>query len=176
MQANIKDDVGYEVSRDFIERDQFSIELAKEHHIEIEMKATDTIFDRLVSRSWKTIMATDYTGPFITSDLPVNLIWEDVENNPRLQHRSPGFGLEGTLVVFSVSKSMAIIGSFEGQDGAGISDSLSVANINSIIMNQFDRYFFSVSKKFRYLTNDNLISEGDSAFDFIDSTRRALAQ
>jgi hypothetical protein len=168
-QAGLEDTIGYEAAKKFAEDGAYTISATNEHHIQLEMKGTDVVFDNLTPRGWRLFRANHETGPFITSDLPVRLVWKNIENEPELLRRPPGFGLMGTAVVFPVSRSIAILGTFEDDEDQEVETSLNaVANSNTLALFHFDRFVIASDRNFNYLAEDGSIARGQSFFDVLD--------
>ena len=158
--AGVDDTIGYEAARKFVEDDAYRINASTAHHIELEMKGSDAVLENLEPRAWRVFRADETTGPFITSDLPVNLLWADIENNSDLVNRPPGFGLMGTAVVFPISKRVAVLGTFEGTDEEVEPDPYAVANVNTLAIARFEKFVMASSRDFKYLKENGSISEG----------------
>jgi hypothetical protein len=105
--------VSYEDAKEFFESKKYTIEVAREHHIRMEMVQVDAILPCLFGRQWMLITSDDESGPFITTDRPMNLSWINPEEVPPFYRSSPGFGLKGTEVYFPISQDLALIGEFD---------------------------------------------------------------
>lgn len=112
MQAEgipIRKDVSYEDVKAFHESGQYDILIDQTHLISLELKMLDPVLERLAARNWCFASASDGTE-YITSDDPVVLSWShDRDTGPY----SPGHGLKGTLVTFTLCPSLALVGAFE---------------------------------------------------------------
>lgn len=126
--------ISYEEIKEFFESNEYDISVATEAHIETEMALIDTVLPYLRARKWVLVRATDETGPFITSDNPVSLTWKEPENIPLFYRKSPGFGLKGTQVYFPVSKDLALIGEFDGNEAAVYGDRNVVSLLNTKVI------------------------------------------
>jgi hypothetical protein len=76
------------------------------------------------------------------------LFWTDAEN----QKHPPGFGLKGTQVHFTLSKNMALIGDFEGEEDSLTASKETVALINSNILAQAKNWIYTANKDFYFLS------------------------
>lgn len=113
---SLSDKVTYEEAKKFFDGKAYTIEVAREHHIHMEMKQVGAVLPYLIGRKWVLIKATKNSGNFITSDNPVNLSWNEPEKIPPLHRESPDFGMKETQIYFPVSKNLALIGTFGGED------------------------------------------------------------
>ena len=173
-QAGVNDELGDEAARKFVEDDAFSIGPTKEHQIELEMKATDVVFDNLTPRGWRVLRVNQKISPFITSDLPVHLFWTDMGSNPSLFHRPPGFGLMGTTVVFPISRNVTVLGTFEDKKDIEVDlDLHSVATINSLILTRYERFVMASSRDFKCLAADGSIVNGQTFLENVDQAKPA---
>lgn len=127
----VDDSITYEEAKNFHERKQYTIEVTREHHIHMEFSSIEAILPYLDNRKWLLIKSTDETGPFITTDNPVNLTWKEPENIPNIYRHSPGYGMKNTQVYFPVSKNLALIGEFDGQEGVIEGTTELIAALNS---------------------------------------------
>jgi hypothetical protein len=147
----VKDSVSYEDIKKFHESKAYTIEVAREHHIHLELKLHKSVLDCLAARNWILLETTEETGTFVTSDNPVDLNWKDPEKIPPLYRQSPGFGLKGTRVYFPVSKNISLIGEFEGNEGMFHADIDLIATLNSrLILNSY-RQIYSENNRFFFI-------------------------
>lgn len=126
----VNEDVTYESVKEFHESKEYNITLSREHHIHMEFIGIDAILPLLEGRKWALIKSTLDTGPFITTDKPVNLMWKEPEKIPPFYRNSPGYGMSDTQVYFPISKNLALIGEFDGAEGVfdGTVDLVSALN------------------------------------------------
>ncbi len=115
--GKLKSAVSYEDMKDFHSRKEYEINVAKEHHIHMELQSLEHIVPILHGRNWLLMKSSDQSGPFITTDNPVNLTWNDPDAIPPVYRNSPGFGLKQTQVYFPLSKDLALLGEFDGREG-----------------------------------------------------------
>lgn len=143
------DRVDYDGMRDFVRRDEYSISMNREFHLEMEFKSMDGVLRCLVDRDWVLLRAPRGETGFITSDYPVCLDWIDPKDRGFYR---PGFGLDGTQVIFPISNSLAVIGRFEfGEVGEAIDiDTGMVAALNTVILRHADRQIYARDGEFRY--------------------------
>lgn len=129
-----KSDVTYEELKEFYDGKQYKIKLSTERHIEMEMVQVNSILPCLYGRNWILIKSGEQSGPFITSDNPVSLTWNEPEQIPLLYRNSPGFGLKNTMVYFPISKDLALVGEFDKEDKTinGVKKLVSILNTKTL--------------------------------------------
>jgi hypothetical protein len=120
----------YEEVRRFFDSKEYTITVSREHHIRTELLGMETILPLLDHRNWIVIRTSEDSGPFVTSDHPVILIWNNPDTIPPFYRGSPGFGMKTTQVYFPLSQNTAIVGEFEGRTGdiIGTRDLISALN------------------------------------------------
>lgn len=105
----LKDDVTYEDIKTFYESGAIEVVIDQTYLIDLELKGIEPVLRACASRNWCFASAPDGTD-FITSDDPVVLTWLDgTIRGPY----SPGHGLQGTILTFSLTPRLALIGVFE---------------------------------------------------------------
>ena len=131
----INDNVTYEEVKKFHESKEYKITVAREHHIRMEFVGVEAIFPLLDAREWLLIKTTDETGPLITTDNPVNLVWKEPDKIPPFYRNRPGYGMKDTQVYFPVSKNLGLIGEFDIEGGVldGNKDLIAALNSNLLI-------------------------------------------
>lgn len=142
--------VTYEEVKDFYDSKEYTIEVAREHHIKMEMTQIDAILPRLYGRQWVLVEATENTGPFVTCDNPVNLSWINPDQIPPIHRSSPGFGLVGTQVYFPVTQGLALMGEFEGKEGVVQGNEELVAICNSSMLHSAYRHIYAPKSGFKF--------------------------
>ncbi len=149
--GSISENITFEEMKGLFERGAFEIEVTREHQINMELLGMQRIVELLQKRNWILLKSDDGVGDFVTSDNPVSLTFHD----PALANfGSPGFGLRGTMVYFPVSKKLALVGDFDGEDGLKVANKKLIAIFNSkIIANSYQRVFSSK-------VNFNFIAKG----------------
>lgn len=106
----IRDDINYEDMKAFIDRGEYKIAIDQTYLIGLELRAVQPTLEQLARRNWSFVSAVPgYT--YATSDDPVILDWVDGKPRPY----SPGFGLENTIVLFTISPELALVGLFVRQ-------------------------------------------------------------
>ncbi len=156
----IDENVSYEDIKKFHESKQYTIEVAREHHIHMELKGIEAILPYLDSRNWLLIRSTDETGPFITTDNPVNLTWKESERIPPFFRSSPGYGMKNTQVYFPVSKNLALVGEFDGHAGLIDATRELVAMLNSKLLMFAYKQIYTPKIGFFFIGKSGEIHEG----------------
>jgi hypothetical protein len=64
---------------------------------------------------------------------------------------APGFGLEGTPVIFPVSTEMALMGSVEGEEDVVEGDIFIVGRLNSVIVSNAEKQVYAHDYSFNYM-------------------------
>ena len=160
----VSDDLSYEDMKEFHKSKKYKIEVVKERHIEMELFGVETILPSLHGRNWLLIHATNESGPFITTDQPVNLTWSEPEKIPPFYRNSPGFGLKGTQVYFPLSRNLSLLGEFDGKKGLVKATKNLVAVLNSQMLMFAVRQVYSPKINFFFLGHDRSIVDGSRIF------------
>jgi hypothetical protein len=141
--------VSYEELKEFHEKGDYRIEVARETHMKHEFQSFDTILPYLFERKWTFMQAPRGSAGFITCDHPVTLTWSDARDRGRF-YAPPGFGLEGTDVLFPISPRLAIVGAFEIENTTvEIGDDM-VALFNGAAVASAQRQVYARDHNFRY--------------------------
>ena len=147
----VNKNVTYEQMKDFHNRKEYTIKFPNGHHISKEFHAIDGISPYLFARKWLLIESTAETGPFITTDNPVNLTWNDPDKLPPAFKHNPGYGLKSTVVYFAISKNLAVIGEFDGREGFFIGTKELVAPLNSKLLGFTYQQIYTPKLNFMFL-------------------------
>ena len=142
-------DVPYEELRKSILDRSFSLSLANEWHINLEMTGMEAILPTLVNRKWKILIAPTDSPGFVTTDHPVALMFSDPKIRGGLY--GPGHGMPGTELVFPVSNRMALVGTFEGKDETINVNAETVASVNGAMVSYCDRQIYAPDPDFIYV-------------------------
>lgn len=108
--------VTYEDAKDFHRRGEYTIEVARERHIQTEIDLYKTVLQLLDQRKWTLYLVPGDYGEFITSSRPVVIAYIDPEKVPAYLRHSPGFGLKNTEVYFPMTKHALLIGRWDGDE------------------------------------------------------------
>jgi hypothetical protein len=152
--------VSYEDAKEFFDSKKYTIDVARERHIRMEMVQIDAILPCLFNRKWLLVVANDETGPFITTDRPMNLSWKEPGKIPPFYRASPGFGLRGTEVYFPVSQELALIGEFEGEDKTIEANEGLVALLNNKMLFNLNCQIYAPKFDFKFFGKNNEILSG----------------
>jgi len=142
--------------KEFVEKGNFCIETPRNKHIQREFSFVNVIFPLLHKRKWRVLKTTDEM-PFITSDAPVILSWNEDTSNIV----SPGFGVKHTTVLMTLSKNIAIAGCFEwNEDNISYMNATKklVAAINANIRRYAQRFIYSPIKNFWFIEKNGSLS------------------
>jgi Protein of unknown function (DUF4238) len=140
--------VSYEDMKKFIEGRRYKIEVAKEFNVAMEIDQHDGLLQHLGNRKWQILVANEGSGGFVTTDVPVCLQWSDGQDHGPF---SPGFGVKGTEVIFPISTTLALRGSFEGEENMVEADIFTVGSINSIIISNAEKQVYAHDFSFNYM-------------------------
>jgi len=151
-------DVTYESMREFVNGERYTIEIPTTRHVELELQLSSTVLPLLGQRDWLLIRAPTLTGGFVTCDHPVVLQWS--EQKDRGASCSPGFALQGTDVIFTLSHELALLGTFGGENGEIDAVPDLVALINGIVISHAHRQIYAKDNRFRYATASGVVRRG----------------
>lgn len=165
-------EVSYERMRDFVEQEQYTIEVPTTRHVKQELKLVDTVLPLLGARKWLLLRAPADAGGFITSDHPVVLQWS--ERKDRGMFSSPGFGLKGTEVLFPLSNELAMLGVFDGREGVTDVSPDVVAQVNGIIIYYGHRQIYARDNRFRYALASGEIRRGADLLEDFPSPKNRV--
>lgn len=142
MKADSK--ITYEQMKDFHERGEYSIEMANAMHIGAEFTMFEPVLQTMVKRKWVLFVAQSDSGGFITSDHPACLV--DMEPRPNGIY-GVGFGMLRTMVVFPVTRELAAVGTFEGENMVVLADRNKAAEINNVVLQFATRQVFAADSQ-----------------------------
>jgi hypothetical protein len=108
--------VTYEEAKEFHERGEYHIEVAREHHIGTEIKLFETVLQLLGQRKWTLYVADGTYGEFITTDRPVVIAYVDPQKVPAYMRYSPGFALKNTEIYFPLTKHSLLVGRWDEKE------------------------------------------------------------
>lgn len=161
--AMAPDDVlPYELMRDFVERDEYTLAVSTTQHVQRELEAVDTILPYLGRRNWTLLRATADSGGFITSDHPVILRWD--RPPPQGVFVPPGHALLNTEVLFPLSHELAIIGSFNELARTIEACREHTAAINGVVSCFAGRQIYARDDAFWCRCSDGVLRRGADAF------------
>jgi hypothetical protein len=108
--------VTYEDAKDFHRRGEYTIEVARERHIQTEIDLYNTVLQLLGQRKWTLYLVPGEYGEFITTSRPVVIAYIQPEKVPAYLRHSPGFGLMNTEIYFPLTKHAILIGRWDGDE------------------------------------------------------------
>ncbi|WP_036015842.1 DUF4238 domain-containing protein [Bradyrhizobium yuanmingense] len=111
----------------------------------LEIDMHDPLTEKLWHRKWQIIEAKE--GTFVTTDDPICLRWKDGKGPGGL---SPGFGLKETEVIFALSPTLCLRGSFEGEENVIEADAKAVGEINSFIISNARNQVYARDHEFKF--------------------------
>jgi hypothetical protein len=142
--APIRDDISYEDMKAFIDRGNYKIAIDQTYLIGLELDAVPTVVGQLARRNW-SFASAPAGSTFTTCDDPVVLAWADGKDRGPY---SPGFGLEGTIVMFPLSPELALIGLFTRQPPNRSFRRDQVADINTSMAKNATKQLYSRDGEF----------------------------
>jgi hypothetical protein len=156
----LNENVTYEDMKAFLDGKRYTIKVPTEQHLLMEFQSMDAILPFLLNRKWVLITATDESGPFITIDRPVVLMWNEPENIPPFYRNSPGFGLCNTKVLFPLSRRQMVIGSYEEREGIVTGNKEFVAVLNTTMLAYVCEQVYAPSSSFNFMDAEGNILDG----------------
>lgn len=141
--------------REFFERDEYTIEVANASHIFNEFNVFEDVLRTLVARKWALCVAPADSGGFITSDHPICLMSSN--GSPSELRRPVGHGLMETTVLFPISRDLAAVGTFEGENQVVRLSREGVAAMNDFVIRHAERQVYAADDKF-------LVNSADGGF------------
>jgi hypothetical protein len=143
----MRGDIKYEEMKDFIDRGEYEIAIDQTYLIGLELQAVQTVLEQLARRSWSFVSAAPGCT-YTTSDDPVVLDWVDGKPTPF----SPGFGLQNTIVMFTISPELALVGLFVNQPAQRDHRRDQVAALNTSIARYATRQLYARDGSFEINT------------------------
>jgi hypothetical protein len=122
-----------------------------------EIDMHDPVTEKLWHRKWQIVVAKEGTGGFVTTDDPVCLRWTDGKDHGGL---SPGFGLKETEVIFPISSTLCLRGSFEGEENVVEADADTVGTINSLIISNARNQIYADDHTFKFKNETGELRSG----------------
>jgi hypothetical protein len=147
-------DTDYEKMRAFVKANAYHIVISPADHVITELDVFDAVLPLFFQRAWMLLRAPAGTTGFITSDQPVCLMWSDPPA-PGLGRPPPGFGRPGTMVLFPLSPSLALIGTFEGDDEVIDATGSQIADFNFAMIENARRQIYARGLDFLYRLEDD---------------------
>lgn len=155
---DINDELSYEEMREFIFSDRYDIKVSKSWQIYWILETVDIILPMLHKRNWSLVKIHDLSfGNFICSDRPVSLTWI-YETGAFLP---PGFALRETIVLMPLNRSLMLAGTFENIKKKARASLKTIADLNSRICFNTERFIYASNNKFIYIKPDGIIGDSD---------------
>jgi hypothetical protein len=120
-----------------------------------EIDMHDPVTEKLLHRKWQIIEAKE--GSFVTTDDPICVRWKDGKGPGGL---SPGFGLKETEVIFALSPTLCLRGSFEGEEDLIAADADAVGEINSLIIGNARNQIYARDHEFKFKNETGELRSG----------------
>lgn len=156
----VNENVTYDDVKKFHESKEYTIDVTREHHIHMELAGINAILPYLAGRNWLLIRSTDESGPFVTTDNPVNLDWKEPGKFPPPIRNSPGYGMKDTWVYFPVAMNLALVGEFDGPTGVIEATRDLVAMLNTKILMSAHKQLYAPMIGFYLLGKSGELLEG----------------
>ncbi|WP_293418080.1 DUF4238 domain-containing protein [Phenylobacterium sp.] len=165
-------DTDYERMRAAMRADAYEIVISPADHLITEMDVFDSVLPLFFQRAWTVLRAPREAVGFITSDQPVCLIWSGPPV-PGLLRQPPGFGRPGTLVLFALAPSLALVGAFEGEDKVIDATESQIADFNFAMVQNARRQIYARHSDFLYRFEHGASPRAGHLLDDLEQ-RRAL--
>jgi hypothetical protein len=139
-------DTDYEKSKQSYKPEDYKLTVTNEAQIATEMQTFDHALPSLFERKWVLVKAPEGSPGFVTGDHPVSLTWSEPPSGPRpLGLRTPG-----TRIFFPITPKLAVVGTFEGEDGRSQFTDNEVAAANGVTALNAQRQVYAERGDFRY--------------------------
>lgn len=165
---DINENVTYDDVKKFHESKEYTITVSREHHIRMEFVGVEAILPLLHARNWLLVKTTDETGPLITTDNPVNLVWKEPDKIPPFYRNSPGYGMKDTQVYFPISKDLGLIGEFDIEEGVLEGNIELIAALNSKLLMFSYKQIYAPKTQFKFRWKDGKILNGNELLKCIN--------
>ncbi|MEH6677287.1 DUF4238 domain-containing protein [Phenylobacterium sp.] len=168
--VNPSADTDFKKMRAFVEQG-YDIIISPADHLITEMDIFEEVLPLFFERAWTVLRAPHGTAGFITSDQPVYLMWSDP---PALGHKRPppGFGRRGTMVLFPLAPSMALVGTFEGTDRVVYATDSQIADFNFAMIENARRQIYAKNADFLYRLEDDAQARNGQLLSDIEILRK----
>ncbi|MGY4608606.1 hypothetical protein ACVW16_007018 [Bradyrhizobium sp. USDA 4474] len=134
-----------------------------------EIDMHDPVTEKLWHRKWQIVEAKE--GTFVTTDDPICVRWKDGKGPGGL---SPGFALKDTEVIFALSPTLCLRGSFEGEETVIEADANAVGEINSFIIGNARNQVYARDHEFKFKNETGELRSGATLEQdkrFLDSVK-----
>lgn len=146
-------EVSFEAMRDFIHRDQYTVNVSTGESLSLELAGFDNALRLLGSRYWSLVTAAENAPDFVTCDHPVTSVFKGQD-----RRRGPvGYGLPNTEVSFPLNTRQALLGVLEDPLNPKIeARAEQVAALNSRTVYHADRQVYSKTAEVVVLTGEGM--------------------
>lgn len=138
----VPETVTFEEMRQFVDEGKFRVEASQNWHLDQFIRQAEQLHVLLRRRHWGLVVAEAGTQ-FVCSDNPVVLRWRHRVGNIF----GPGWALPGTIAVLPIGIDLALWGTFEPLPNRITVPRQVVASVNSIVIMQAERFFYSGGKE-----------------------------
>jgi hypothetical protein len=168
-------DTDYAKMRAFEKSGAYNIVISPVDHLISELDVFDSVLPLFFQRAWIVVRAPPGSSGFITSDQPVCLMWSDPPV-PGRRRPPPGFGRPGTLVLFPIAPSLALAGTFEGEDLVIDADDNQVADFNFAMIENARRQVYARDATFLWRLEDGASPQSGGLVEALAERRAAASE
>jgi hypothetical protein len=140
--------ITYEDIKRMVTECRHKIRVAREFNVAMEIDQHEPLLENFGKRKWQILVANKGSGGFVTTDVPICLTWSDGQDHGIF---SPGFGETGTEIIFPISTTLALRGSFEGEENVVDADIFTVGSVNSIVISNANKQVYAHDHSFNYM-------------------------
>lgn len=158
--GTLSDNITYEDMVKFHKEKPYTIEVAREHHIQVEMKMLQPVVSLLMMRDWSLIRANTDSGAIITTDRPVLLDYHEPDKVPPFFQNSPGFGLKNTFIYFPIAKNVSLLGNFSDKSRTIEADQKLIATLNARMAHSANKQIYAPNLDFPLIGREGKIVSG----------------
>jgi hypothetical protein len=141
--VEIPPEITYENLRDFaLDDNRNVVETPRTKSVQAILLAWKDLTPIFLERQWSLFFARPEDGRLFCSDMPVSI----TPTSPRLKQQPLGFGLRQTELTVPLSRSMALVGSYESPSVTGEISLDFVRDLNRRTLAFTERFIFSSEK------------------------------
>lgn len=144
-------EIEYSDLKAFVRREDWRLSVSTTQHVHEELQLIEKIVPIFFWRNWIILKSAPGKETFVTADHPVTLLWSD----PKMQGFPAGFGMEGTEVLFPLSKDLALVGVFNSSTTELQVNNRIVAAFNGSTILNAERQIYAKDGEFSYLLRGN---------------------
>ena len=132
-------DIPFEQMRDFLRRDEYTIEIPPETHLQRELSVFQSILAKVCARNWSLMISAPDAPDFITCDHPVSLVYKQL--------------------VFPLDARHALMGDREQRAPRVLTlKAAGVAEVNSRLLKVADRQIYSRTPQAAFFDGENAVT------------------